>query len=86
MQAHPAVGDFYRQEFLVNEAEDVARVVALDETVKVPAGTFLHCVKTEEFSAFTAAVENKYYAPGVGVVLEVDVDTGVRSELVKIRK
>jgi hypothetical protein len=26
MKAHPAIGDFYRQEFLLNEAEDLAEV------------------------------------------------------------
>src|SRR2546427_1138442 len=38
MEAHPKVGDFYRQEFLLNTAEDTAGVLNLNQTVTVPAG------------------------------------------------
>ena len=51
MKAHPAVGDFYRQEFLLGEAEDLAEVLSLSESVVVPAGSFDHCLKTEETEA-----------------------------------
>jgi hypothetical protein len=47
MKAHPKVGDFYRQEFLLNNAEDTAGVMSLNQTVTVPAGTFHHCLETE---------------------------------------
>jgi hypothetical protein len=36
MEAHPAGGDFYRQEFLLGDAEDLAEVVGLTESVTVP--------------------------------------------------
>jgi len=85
MLANPQVGDVYRQEFLVAEAEDIAEVVATDETVTVPAGTFQHCLKTREWSPLEPdAIEFKFYAPGVGVVLEVTPSTGERVELVQI--
>jgi hypothetical protein len=41
MEANPKVGDFYRQEFLLNTAEDSAGVLDLNQTVTVPAGTFI---------------------------------------------
>src|SRR4029078_4595279 len=40
MKAQPAVNDFYRQEFSIGNAEDLAEVVAVDESVSVPAGDY----------------------------------------------
>src|SRR5262249_37073296 len=48
MEAHPKVGDFYRQEFDLDNAEDFAQVTGLNATVNVPAGKFTHCLKTSE--------------------------------------
>ncbi|WP_432822682.1 hypothetical protein [Trichloromonas sp.] len=86
MLADPMVGDVYRQEFLLGEAEDMARVVARDEEVTVPhpPGTFT-TLKTEEWNPLEPEMlENKFYAPGVGLVLAVDVVTGEREELIDI--
>jgi hypothetical protein len=81
----PVPGTTYRQEYLVNVAEDVATILSLDETVTVPAGTFTHCLKTRDWTPMEPdAIEIKYYAPGIGMVLEVDQDTGDRTELVQI--
>jgi len=38
MEANPEVGDFYRQEVLLNTAEDSADVLDVNQTVTVPAG------------------------------------------------
>jgi hypothetical protein len=85
MKAHPAVGDFYRQEFSLNNAEDFAQTLSLDEVVTVHAGTFNHCLKSEETTPLEPdLLEDKFYAPGVGNILTVDVNTGARSELVRI--
>lgn len=85
MPAEPEVGDFYRQEYLIGEAEDVAGVVALDQTVTVPAGTFNGCAQTEDLTPIEPDVlEAKYYAPGVGVVLEVNLVDGERVELIEV--
>src|SRR5207249_2353307 len=43
MEGNPKVGDFYRQEFSLGEAEDQAEVVSLNESVTVPKGTFNNC-------------------------------------------
>jgi len=85
MEAHPAKGDFYRQEFLLGTAEDLAENLALDATATVPAGSFDHCLLTEETSPLEPdALEDKYYAAGVGNVLTVDRETGDRTELIRI--
>ena len=86
MEAHPAIGDFYRQEFSLNNAEDLAEIVSLTETVTVPVGTFHHCLKSKETESLDPnALEYKFYAPGVGNVLVIDARTGQRTELVQIR-
>jgi hypothetical protein len=86
MKAHPAIGDFYRQEFSLDNAEDFAETLSLTESVTVPAGTFHHCLKSQETTPLeTDLLEYKFYAPSVGNVLEVDARTGDRVELVQIR-
>jgi hypothetical protein len=87
MKAHPAIGDFYRQEFSLNNAEDFAETRSLTQTVHVPAGTFQNCLKSKETTPLEPdLLEYKYYAPGVGNVLTVDSRTGDREELVRIRR
>jgi hypothetical protein len=87
MKAHPAIGDFYRQEFSLANAEDFAETVSLNESVTVPAGTFHNCLKSQETTPLeTDLLEHKFYAPGVGNVLTVDATTGDREELVRIRR
>src|SRR5882757_6241913 len=85
MKAHPAIGDFYRQEFSLNNAEDFAQTLSLNEVVTVRAGTFNHCLKSEETTPLEPdLLEDKFFAPGVGNILTVDAHTGARSELVRI--
>jgi hypothetical protein len=85
MKDSPQVGDFYRQEFQLGNAEDMAEVAALDETVTVSLGTYQHCVKTTETSPLEPdALEHKFYARGVGTLLVVDEVTGERLELVQV--
>jgi hypothetical protein len=86
MEAHPATGDFYRQEFSLGTAEDVAKVVSVDQDVSVPAGKFDDCLKTKDTSPLDpGVVEFKFYAPGVGQVLETDPSTGERLALIRIK-
>jgi hypothetical protein len=86
MRAHPKLGQVTPQEFAPGVAEDKARVVDLDATVRVPFGTFHHCLKSEEFTPLEPAVlENKFYCPGVGIVRERDVRGGtVSTALTKV--
>jgi len=39
MKAHSAIGDFYRQEFSLDNAEDFAEMLSLNEVLTVHAGT-----------------------------------------------
>jgi len=68
MPGKPIVGDRYYQEMAPSLAMDRAEVVALGKKVKVPAGTFKNCLKTKESSDLEAGVEDKLYAPGVGLL------------------
>ena len=78
MEADPLVGDTYRQEYFAGEAEDMARVLGLDETVAVPYASYTHLLMTEEWSALesTPVLEHKYYARGVGFIFATTVQGG----------
>jgi hypothetical protein len=85
MKAHPVIGDFYRQEFSLNNAEDNAETVGLNATVTVPFGTFQHCLKSAETTPLEpGALEDKFYATDVGNVLTADQVSGERDELIQI--
>ncbi|HJW71001.1 MAG TPA: hypothetical protein VJ829_16750 [Candidatus Binatia bacterium] len=86
MEAHPAIGDFYRQEFDLGNAEDFAEVVGLSASVTVPFGSFTNCLDTRETTPLEPDLhEHKFYAAGVGNVLETDEDTGARTELIEVK-
>ena len=83
----PFPGDVYRQEFLLGQAEDMAKVATVGSaSVSVPAGDFsTDVLETEEWTPIEPDVlEYKYYAPGVGMVLELNPETGERVELVQM--
>jgi hypothetical protein len=86
MKASPQVGDAYRQEFALGRAEDLAQVLSLTGSATVPAASCNgNCVATRDFTPLDpGVVENKYYAPGIGLILEVNLETGTRVELVGI--
>lgn len=70
----------YRQEFYDGEAEDWGKVVALNESVTVPYGSFTGCVKTEDWNDLeggrSGSLENKWYCPTIGLVRERDAAGG----------
>jgi hypothetical protein len=70
MPAEPQVGDEFEQERAPGIAEDESKVLALDETVTVPAGTFSGCMKTEDFDPLGPETEIKFYCPDIGLVRE----------------
>lgn len=87
MPAVPKIGAEYRQEHYEGKAEDAARILSLDERVRVPFGVFSGTLMTKDFTPLDAEVlENKYYARGVGPVLTIDVPTGGREELVRFSR
>ena len=85
MPTHPRVGMRYRQEHFKGHAEDRAKVVSLNERVKVPLRRYRHTLMTLETSPLEPDVlEAKFYARGVGQVLAVDLSGGRdREELIR---
>lgn len=79
MYADPAahLGETYRQEYYQGEAEDMAKIVSLDESASTASGDYENCLMTKEWTPLEPGFsEHKYYAPGIGMVLEVVVEGG----------
>lgn len=69
MLARPRIGDGYRTGYEPGVVEDVARVVALDETAEVAAGSFADLLLVEQHSALEpGATSELSYARGIGLV------------------
>jgi hypothetical protein len=83
MKARPVPGATYFLEVAPGVAEAMARVESVTWSEVTPKGTFSGVVKTREWSPLEGGgVEFKYYAPGVGLILEEE--GGSRMELVAI--
>ena len=94
MPADPEPGDLYRQEFALGDAEDMGEVI--DYLDPFPVGGEIYgeppekkFLQTKDFTPIEPSFfEYKYYAPGVGVVLEEAYEdgeaTGERVELVEV--
>jgi hypothetical protein len=75
--AIPEPGLTYREEYYKGHAEDGAEDLSLTAHADVPYGTFDDALQTRNFSPLEPnLVEEKFYAKGVGVVLEVTVSGG----------
>lgn len=85
MKGSPEVGDAYRQEFLLGEVEDLGQVLSITGTESVPAASCSgDCVVTKDFTPVEPdGATNKYYARGIGTILEIVPETGEREELVE---
>jgi hypothetical protein len=81
MQATPRAGDHYRQEYRPGEAEDVATVLRVDPSIQVPGGTFRSIVVTEDRNPLEPdKLDQKQFAPGVGLVYTKRVTSGHQEE------
>jgi hypothetical protein len=77
MPAELVVGHAYRQEFYRGEAEDLAQVARIDESVTVPIGTYSDVVVITEWNPLeSGVVEEKSYAAGIGMIMEKTVRGG----------
>lgn len=77
MYAHPRVGQSARQEYSKGQAEDHFAVLRRGVAVKVPFKAFGGAVLTKEWTPLEPGVlDHKYYARGVGTVLEQTVEGG----------
>lgn len=84
IKAELLVGDSYQQEFYAGEAEDMAEVVALDQSLTLADGSvYTGVAQIREWNPLEADSEEfKYYAPGVGLLREAAVEDEEVVELV----
>jgi len=86
MWADPSahLNEEYHQEYYLGRAEDMGQVLSVNENVAVPFGSFDQVVKTFDFSTLeTNAKEHKFYAPGIGLLKELDLNTNEELVLIK---
>jgi len=81
--AHPEPGMTFREEYYASHAEDGAEILSLTAYATVPYGSFDHVLQTRNFTPLEPdLVEEKFYASGVGPVLEITLTGGSdRTEL-----
>ncbi len=81
MPAAPQVGDTYRVAYVEGEVEYAVEVLAVDVAVEVPFGSLTGALKTREWSPLEpGVVYERYYVPGVGLVLTEQIEGGAVSE------
>ncbi len=92
MQGHPRVRQFYYQEYAVDVAEDVARVLSVDVSAHLGAdistGWHDELLLTGEWTRLNPGeLSHKYYEEGVGLILGMNVEgPNERTELVRITR
>jgi hypothetical protein len=83
----PELGQIIRQEVKYADAEDAIEILSITATESAPGGACVeNCLQTRDFTALEPdAEEHKYYAPGIGLIVEVDPDSGERLELIEFQ-
>jgi hypothetical protein len=77
MLARPAVGDAYRQTYDPAQAEDLAKVERVGARHTIGLGDYRDVLVTHEWTRLEPdIIENKYYAPGVGKIYEIQTAGG----------
>ena len=81
----PVVGEIIRLELSIGNAEDTLEILSIEGDETSPfADCNNQCLVTRDFSPLDPDVEeNKYYAPGIGLVVEINLETGDRVELIE---
>lgn len=86
MPANPKAGLAYREEYFFNNAEDRAEIAGTGLSVTIPLGTYTNCIQTRNWTELEPDVnENKFYAPGIGLVKDVDVKNNSETRLIAIQ-
>ena len=86
MRANPKPGDSYFQEFYPGVAVDEGEVIARGLSVETEFGSFDHVLKIRDTSSLEPGVGAfKYFAPGVGQVLEEEFAEDEPSLFVEIQ-
>ncbi|MDY7024401.1 MAG: calcium-binding protein, partial [Cyanobacteriota bacterium] len=77
MIASPEVGDVYYEQFQVSEEEDQAEVLSSDFSISIDFGSFENVLRVQESSPLEPdEIEFNYFAPGIGEILEEDIEDG----------
>lgn len=85
MPAEPQTGMFFRQEWLPEEAEDMAEIISMNETITIPFGTFTNVMKTKEWNPLEKGSEEyKYWVSGVGMLRAEAIGDPGYEELVAV--
>ena len=87
MLAHPKPGDVYRQEFGVGGPQDLGEVLSVTASEQVPGASCAEtCLVTRDWTPVEPGEDaQKFYAPGIGAILELDSE-GERVELIEFSK
>lgn len=86
MPTTPRVGMSYREEYYFNHAEDRAEITGEGLSVTIPFNTFNNCIKTRNWTELEPDLnENKFYAPGIGLVKEVNIEDNTEIKLIAIQ-
>ena len=88
MKGQPHVGDTYRQEYLKGEAEDVAELLGINESVTIRLGSYSKCVLIKEWVPNEKAiVEEKHYCQEAGNLVKSKKVAGEsgQAELVEVK-
>lgn len=88
MPAHTAVGETYRQEYKQGDAEDMGTIIDRSGRVHVTTGSYHRVLMTKDTTPLEPnLIEYKFYAPGVGQVLELGTNPDLETvQLVKFVK
>jgi hypothetical protein len=70
MPAKLEVGQAFPQEVAPGVAEDQTKLVALGESVEVPAGTFDDTATFEDRNPLDGSQDTKVYARGIGLIID----------------
>ena len=68
--ADPQPGMIFQQEFAPGIAEDVTEIMALGETIDVPAGTFSDTLTAEDCDGLDGSTDLKVYVNGIGLAID----------------
>ena len=79
MPGEPKSGDRFYEVLGPNKGMERAEIAATNDKIKIPAGTYKHCVHIKEIG-LKGKASHKWYAPGIGLVKFNDL------VLVKIQK
>lgn len=83
MLAAPVAGRIYHQEYYLEEAEDAGEILETAKPITLEDGSSYTALVTRDFSTADPLIEGrKYYAAGLGMVLETAPDETDRVEFV----